>query len=36
MHAETFVTFTRASPLTALLHEWYLAGWIRLGAPARA
>jgi len=36
MRAETFVTFTRVSPMTELLYEWYLAGWIRLGAPASA
>ncbi|MBU9165159.1 cupin domain-containing protein [Burkholderia multivorans] len=31
MEAKRFVTLSRAPSMTALLHEWYRAGWIRVG-----
>jgi 50S ribosomal protein L16 3-hydroxylase len=31
MEAKRFVTLSRAPSMTALLHEWYCAGWIRVG-----
>ncbi|WP_250513460.1 cupin domain-containing protein [Caballeronia sp. INDeC2] len=32
LEAKRFVTLTDESSMTALLHEWYCAGWLRLGA----
>ncbi|SAK40219.1 cupin 4 family protein [Caballeronia calidae] len=32
LEAKRFVTLTDESSMTALLHEWYRAGWIRMGA----
>ena len=32
--AKRFVTLSADSSMTALLHEWYLAGWVRIGASA--
>ncbi|SAK91397.1 cupin 4 family protein [Caballeronia glebae] len=32
LEAKRFVTLTDESSMTALLHEWYRAGWILLGA----
>ncbi|WP_044041413.1 cupin domain-containing protein [Caballeronia insecticola] len=34
LEAKRFVTLTDDSTMTALLHEWYRAGWIRMGALA--
>ncbi|MDR5834301.1 JmjC domain-containing protein [Caballeronia sp. LZ034LL] len=34
LEAKRFVTLTDDSTMTALLHEWYRAGWIQLGAWA--
>jgi 50S ribosomal protein L16 3-hydroxylase len=34
LEAKRFVTLTDDSAMTALLHEWYRAGWIQLGASA--
>ncbi|AIO76499.1 TPA: cupin domain-containing protein [Burkholderia multivorans] len=31
MEAKRFVTLSRVPSMTALLHEWYRAGWIRVG-----
>ncbi|KVT76160.1 cupin [Burkholderia territorii] len=31
MEAKRFVTLSRVPSMTALLHEWYCAGWIRVG-----
>ncbi|MBR7900526.1 cupin domain-containing protein [Burkholderia multivorans] len=31
MEAKRFVTLSRVPSMTALLHEWYRAGWIRAG-----
>ncbi|MCA8504700.1 cupin domain-containing protein [Burkholderia multivorans] len=31
MEAKRFVTLSRVRSMTALLHEWYRAGWIRVG-----
>ncbi|KWH17741.1 cupin [Burkholderia territorii] len=31
MEAKRFVTLSRDPSMTALLHEWYCAGWIRVG-----
>ncbi|MBA1364197.1 winged helix domain-containing protein, partial [Burkholderia gladioli] len=31
LEAKRFVTHSRHPLMTALLHEWYCAGWIRLG-----
>ncbi|WP_323120688.1 cupin domain-containing protein [Burkholderia alba] len=31
MEAKRFVTLSRDPSMTALLHEWYRAGWIRVG-----
>jgi len=36
MDGKLFVTLSNDSSLTALLHEWYRAGWIRVGASLRA
>ncbi|KVD75944.1 cupin [Burkholderia ubonensis] len=32
MEAKRFVTLSRDPSMTALLHEWYRAGWIRVGS----
>ncbi|WP_238293916.1 cupin domain-containing protein [Caballeronia novacaledonica] len=32
LEAKRFVTLTDESSMTALLHEWYCAGWLRTGA----
>jgi 50S ribosomal protein L16 3-hydroxylase len=32
LEAKRFVTLTDDSSMTALLHEWYRAGWLRMGA----
>ncbi|WP_106856388.1 cupin domain-containing protein [Caballeronia novacaledonica] len=32
LEAKRFVTLTDESSMTALLHEWYCAGWLRMGA----
>jgi 50S ribosomal protein L16 3-hydroxylase len=32
LQAKRFVTLTDESSMTALLHEWYCAGWLRTGA----
>ncbi|MDR8729814.1 cupin domain-containing protein [Burkholderia pseudomultivorans] len=32
MEAKRFVTLSRVPSMTALLHEWYRAGWIRVGS----
>jgi 50S ribosomal protein L16 3-hydroxylase len=32
LEAKRFVTLTDETSMTALLHEWYRAGWIRMGA----
>ncbi|SAK79300.1 cupin 4 family protein [Caballeronia pedi] len=32
LEAKRFVTLTDDSSMTALLHEWYCAGWLRMGA----
>lgn len=32
LEAKRFVTLTDESSMTGLLHEWYRAGWIRMGA----
>lgn len=32
IEGKRFVTLSEDSSLTALLHEWYLAGWLRVGA----
>lgn len=34
MDGKRFVTLSRDSSMTALLHEWYCAGWIRVGMLA--
>lgn len=34
IEGKRFVTLCRDSSMTALLHEWYLAGWLRIGALA--
>ncbi|WP_233830773.1 cupin domain-containing protein [Paraburkholderia sp. ZP32-5] len=34
MSAKRFVTLSHDSPVTALLHEWYCAGWIQVGELA--
>ncbi len=34
LEAKRFVTLSADSSMTALLHEWYLAGWVRIGASA--
>ncbi|SAK62847.1 cupin 4 family protein [Caballeronia hypogeia] len=34
LEAKRFVTLTDESSMTALLHEWYRAGWIQMGAMA--
>ncbi len=34
LSAKRFVTLSRDSSVTALLHEWYCAGWIQVGEPA--
>jgi len=31
MEAKRFVTLSRVPSMTALLHEWYCAGWLRVG-----
>jgi 50S ribosomal protein L16 3-hydroxylase len=31
LSAKRFVTLSQQSPMTALLHEWYRAGWIQMG-----
>ena len=31
MEAKRFVTLSRDASMTALLHEWYCAGWLRVG-----
>ncbi len=31
MEAKRFVTLSRDPAMTGLLHEWYCAGWIRVG-----
>jgi 50S ribosomal protein L16 3-hydroxylase len=33
MGGKRFVTLSHDSSVTALLHEWYCAGWIRIGLP---
>ncbi|MEA3119498.1 MAG: ribosomal protein 3-hydroxylase [Paraburkholderia sp.] len=32
LEGKRFVTLSEDSSMTALLHEWYLAGWVRIGA----
>jgi len=32
IEGKRFVTLLPDSPMTALLHEWYCAGWVRVGA----
>ena len=34
LEGKRFVTLSADSSMTALLHEWYLAGWVRIGASA--
>jgi 50S ribosomal protein L16 3-hydroxylase len=34
MSAKRFVTLSHDSSVTALLHEWYCAGWIQVGELA--
>lgn len=34
LEAKRFVTLTDDSAMTSLLHEWYRAGWLRMGALA--
>lgn len=34
LEGKRFVTLSADSSMTALLHEWYLAGWVRIGAFA--
>lgn len=34
IEGKRFVTLSANSSLTALLHEWYLAGWLRLGVSS--
>jgi len=34
LEGKRFVTLSADSSMTALLHEWYLAGWVRIGALA--
>lgn len=34
LEGKRFVTLSDDSSMTALLHEWYLAGWVRIGACA--
>ncbi len=34
MSAKRFVTLSDESSVTALLHEWYCAGWIQVGELA--
>ena len=34
MEGKRFVTLCTDSSMTALLHEWYCAGWVQIGAQA--
>jgi 50S ribosomal protein L16 3-hydroxylase len=34
LDGKRFVTLSHDSSVTALLHEWYRAGWIRVGMLA--
>ena len=36
IEGKRFVTLSHDSSVTALLHEWYCAGWIRVGLPNQA
>ena len=36
LEGKRFVTLSHDSSVTALLHEWYCAGWIRVGLPSLA